>query len=128
MMDSLKQQIEKRKAKLLQGNRYDLARADELSQFEKLLANYEKEEENIRGALAETTTKLIAKIEYLEREILNMREVEKESVCIPIKQFEEWLLEMHVANNQLHTDSDNFHSTMWKYLQKIELLEESKCK
>ena len=50
-----------------------------------LLVDYEKEEENIRGALAETVTKLVAKIEYLERENLNMREVKKESVCIPKK-------------------------------------------
>lgn len=54
-----------------------------------LLADYEKEEQNIRGALAETITKLTAKIEYLEREIVNMKEVKKESVCILRKQLEE---------------------------------------
>jgi len=59
-----------------------------LSDVLELVGEYEKEESNIRGALAETTTKLIAKIEYLEREIVNMKEVEKESVCILRKELE----------------------------------------
>lgn len=88
-MSELRQQIEKKLDKASS----DFTSAVYLSEAKAivlgLLADYEKEEENIRGSLAETTTKLIAKIEYLEREIVNMKEVEKESVCIPRKQLEE---------------------------------------
>lgn len=82
--ESLKQQIEKLRVQRITHHEYV-----EKKQVLGLLADYEKEEENIRGALAETVTKLLTKIEYLEREILNMKEVEKESVCIPTKQLEE---------------------------------------